>query len=300
MNSYVEVTIIFGSVLNASSQLLAAWLCRRSVSLKRLLALCWITPALGALMWFEGGVWLTGIAELICAAGVFSFCFPALLFGWGIRFLLSYGLMKLFHGSLLRFQLFLPASCGGWVIVAAGLIGIDVLIQKRLGQGLADTEYLYPVILMLPQGRQRLCGYLDSGNSAVFEGLPLVFVRPSLCRQLQNHPGHWLSIQTVQGCQHLAAWRMRLIIPGQFEREVWLAGSEALEDCGYDVLLNRMLFTVKKTDETMDSMAAGLSALTRRQKRLFHSKRRGAASSAGQTTGAAGADRLGKWRSQRP
>ena len=96
--------------------------------------------------------------------------------------------MKLFHGSLLRFQLFLPASCGGWVIVAAGLIGIDVLIQKRLGQGLADTEYLYPVTLMLPQGRQRLCGYLDSGNSAVFEGLPLVFVRPSLCRQLQNHP----------------------------------------------------------------------------------------------------------------
>ena len=75
MNSYVEVTIIFGSVLNASSQLLAAWLCRRSVSLKRLLALCWITPALGALMWFEGGVWLTGIAELICAAGVFSSAF---------------------------------------------------------------------------------------------------------------------------------------------------------------------------------------------------------------------------------
>ena len=115
MNSYVEVTVILGTILNGSVWLTSAWLCRRPVRLRRIL-----------------------------------------------RFLLEFGLMKLWRGSLVHFQLFLPASCWQWTIAAGVLLMWDFILQRKLGQGLAETAFLYPVTLQAGDCELALSGYLDS------------------------------------------------------------------------------------------------------------------------------------------
>ena len=56
MNSYVEVTVILGTILNGSVWLTSAWLCRRPVRLRRILILCPLAPLAACLCWFDGAV----------------------------------------------------------------------------------------------------------------------------------------------------------------------------------------------------------------------------------------------------
>lgn len=248
MDSYVEVTVLLGSLLMFSSQLWAAWLCQRRISLKRLLYWCWIAPLGAALGWFNGGTLIAAGLELITAAAVFSFCLPAMIFAWGIRFLISFGLMKLMHGSLVRFQLFLPAGNTGWLIAAGVLLILDWLIQRRLGQSLARTAYLYPVILD-PSGQKiAMTGYLDSGNSAVIAGRPLIFAVPEIRRLLGENGRNLmpLEIETVRGPECIEALTAEIQLQGHAKCDVWLAFSETLTGSGYDALLNIGLFTVKE------------------------------------------------------
>lgn len=248
MDSYVEVTVLLGSLLMFSSQLWAAWLCHRRVSLKRLMLYCWIAPLGAALGWFNGGTLMAAGLELITAAAVFSFCLPAMIFAWGIRFLISFGLMKLMHGSLVRFQLFLPASSSGWLIAAAVLLMLDWLIQRRLGESLSRTAFLYPVILDPAGQKIAVTGYLDSGNSAVIAGRPLIFADPEIRVQLKE-TGRCLTpleIETVQGPECVEAMAVRIQLQGHAACDVWLAFSETLTGSGYETLLNIGLFTIKE------------------------------------------------------
>ena len=89
MNSYVEVTVILGTILNGSVWLTSAWLCRRPVRLRRILILCPLAPLAACLCWFDGAVWLCALSELISVLIVFSFGMQAAAFAWGMRFLIE-------------------------------------------------------------------------------------------------------------------------------------------------------------------------------------------------------------------
>ncbi len=167
----------------------------------------------------------------------------AAAFAWGLRFLAEFGLMKLWQGSIVRFQLFLPASCWQWVIAAGGLLLWDFFLQRKMGRGLAETAFLYPVTLQAGDQQLALSGYLDSGNSAVIEGRPLVFCTPDIQRQLTSQTARALAVETIAGAGDVAAIAASLQIQGGTVQPVWLAFSETLEGCGYDALLNVTLFT---------------------------------------------------------
>ena len=243
MNSYVEVTVILGTILNGSVWLTSAWLCRRPVRLRRILMLCPLAPLAACLCWFDGAVWVCALIELISALTVFSFGLQAAAFAWGLRFLLEFGLMKLWQGSLVHFQLFLPASCWQWTIAAGILLMWDFILQRKLGQGLAETAFLYPVTLQAGDCELALSGYLDSGNSAVIEGRPLIFCTREIKGRLNWDPVQPLPVETVAGVRDVSAISASLQIQGGCVQPVWLAFSEALDGCGYDTLLNVTLFT---------------------------------------------------------
>ena len=78
--------------------------------------LCPLAPLAACLCWFDDAIWVCALIELISVLTVFSFGLQAAAFAWGLRFLLEFGLMKLWRGSLVHFQLFLPASCWQWTL----------------------------------------------------------------------------------------------------------------------------------------------------------------------------------------
>ena len=88
-----------------------------------------------------------------------------------------------------------------------------------------------------------LSGYLDSGNSAVIEGRPLIFCTREIKGRLNWAPVQPLPVETVAGVRDVAAISASLQIQGGCVQPVWLAFSEALDGCGYDTLLNVTLFT---------------------------------------------------------
>ncbi|MFR0979154.1 MAG: hypothetical protein ACLSFJ_06840, partial [Holdemania filiformis] len=112
-----------------------------------------------------------------------------------------------------------------------------------LGQGLAETAFLYPVTLQAGDCELALSGYLDSGNSAVIEGRPLIFCTREIKGRLNWAPVQPLPVETVAGVRDVAAISASLQIQGGCVQPVWLAFSEALDGCGYDTLLNVTLFT---------------------------------------------------------
>jgi len=243
VNSYVEVTVILGTILNGSVWLSSAWLCRRPVRLKKLLILSPLAPLMACICWFEGAIWICAIIELISVLAVFSFGLQASVFALGMRFLLEFGLMKLWQGSLVHFQLFLPTSCWQWLVAAGILLLWDFVIQRKIGHGLSETAFLYPVTLRAGDCELALSGYLDSGNSAVIEGRPLIFCTHEVQCQLTTKPVRVLPIQTITGVRDVVAIPASLQIQGGCSQPVWLAFSETLNDCGYDALLNVTLFT---------------------------------------------------------
>ena len=102
---------------------------------------------------------------------------------------------------------------------------------------------MYPVTLQAGACELALSGYLDSGNSAVIEGRPLIFCTREVKGQLNWDPARPLPVETVAGVRDVAAISASLQIQGGCAQPVWLASSEALDGCGYDTLLNVTLFT---------------------------------------------------------
>ena len=68
----------------------------------------------------------------------------------------------------------------GWMAVILICLVSDVLIRKWIPHFSSRCELYVPVIIETPYEQVKCVGYLDTGNCAVSDGLPVVFVRQKL------------------------------------------------------------------------------------------------------------------------
>ncbi len=119
---------------------------------------------------------------------------------WGLGVLFFFLLAFVFGGALLGVQ---AIPKWGRFILFALLIGVATLAIERLYKRRALFQYVYDCTVQIGEKKARARGFLDSGNFASKEGLPVCFLSADILYDLVGYEILFKSEEGGQGCDEM-------------------------------------------------------------------------------------------------
>ena len=178
---------------------------------------------------------------------VFFFCFS---FGFGGTLLGVYGQFNRIKQRIPSVAVFIGFAC---------LVGIAVLLIRKLYARRTVFQSVYPCKIHNGEKQVKTLGFIDSGNLAMKNDLPVCFASPELIYELfgeeiiEKGVGHVcdeMEISTLAGEKKVTLYKVELEIETQ-KIQVYLAPSMNMIKRDYKILLNaRVIGETYETDRT--------------------------------------------------
>lgn len=232
MPSYIEITILLNFSIHYLSINLGCAFTSVILSRKTKLFYALMTSFFGSVLFFEGSLSVILFLEILFYLKYFYHHYEMYLAYLGIRLLHILSLMKILQGSVHNL-LFFPNIHQkiGWILFIHSLI--LVCLSKKWRLLFSMRHYIYEVEI----NGLLLKGYLDSGNCAMHEGLPIVVVRQEVYDQLEEEESLDIKVHTITNKGIFKGKKVMFCFKSCPSRPIFVIASEHLL-LNVDCLLN--------------------------------------------------------------
>lgn len=229
MESYVEVSFMHNSLICACSLTCAIMLSKKPMSRQHFLKIILMTTLLPSFLFIEGSDMWIGVNEIMMFMLFFQHRSHTYLLFASFRFFFHLIYYLLFQGTICHLQFFIFDEYGVLCADLIVLIGYLALLLKGRYEW-SQKDFLYPFEL----DHHQYLGYLDSGNLATYDSLPIIFVKESIYTALPNKPLYFW-IEHVNGQEEVCGVRSEVILN---HKKIKVICCPLSNDYPYDALLN--------------------------------------------------------------
>ena len=202
MESYIEITWFTSFLILMNACTLAFYLINQPCFFRRMLGYSVCVPLFATFM-FHRYEWVF----LLLIEGIFAYViFHNAWKGWLLmmahRALLNLSAFVLYGGSFHLGIWFVPCETIPlmywlFLIVAWGILFF------HLKYTLAKQDFIYPIEIAMHQGTIRMNAYLDSGNFAMSEGVPIMILDDTYAEYFTHQRIQWVMADTLEGSVRL-------------------------------------------------------------------------------------------------
>jgi hypothetical protein len=253
MEIYIEYALLENFFVDGTLLFLALKMSKQSCKMVRLLLLA------GCMAFFAVFFPLVKLPPLLFTAVKLLFPLPVCLVAVGrkgvgryaLTVVLFYALAFAFGGALigvlgaLQVEYFFAENGGIVTAVPVGALFAAltffsfacVYATKKLYAVKRARAHIAPCELVGKRGRVKTLGYLDTGNSARYKGLPVCFVSPDIFYDACGEGWEQMTIHTLAGEKTVTVCIAELSVNGEGKSAVYASPSARLIGREYKVLL---------------------------------------------------------------
>ena len=227
MNSYVEIAFIHNLLIHSIALTLANIFSRKVMSMTTFIFIVFTITFLPSFLFLNIDSWIW-IHEICIFIFLFKDRTHTYLIFVGNRILFHILYYLLIEGSIQHLQFF-PFEYPLLFIFDFILLFLYLSLLVKAKYRLSEKDFLCSFYL----NHKKYKGYIDSGNLATYEGLPIIFIQENIYHQIESKP-ILLDIQTIQDENTIQAKHTFIKINNK-TIEVYCA---QVKNCTYDAILN--------------------------------------------------------------
>lgn len=225
MASYIEVAFLLNFTTNLLAIVVGCALTSGWLSTKHKLLYAFISALMGVLFFFEGSLTIMLLIELVLYVKVIRHS-GAYLVNVGFRLLHLLTLLKVLDGTAYNL-LFFPALHQSII----GILLLHLICLMALHQKWQTIFKMKTYIYEIKIENMKMKGYLDSGNSLMHEGLPVIVVIRKVYEKIKKEETETIDVHTLTNRRVFKGKKAMLEVHKQ-KREVFVVCSEE------DLLMN--------------------------------------------------------------
>ena len=228
MDSYVELTFIHNLLVHSISLTCACIYSRKIISHYKFICIILLTTLLPSFLFIENSTTFIWINEILLFLFQFKFLSSTYLCYVGCRFIFHIIFYLLFDGTIYHLQFFIFDEKVLIFDIFVFIFYLSILLKIKYS--MSEKEFIYPFIL----NHQNYLGYMDSGNFATYEHIPIIFIKEFIYHSL-IHPAQEIFIETIQNTSCIEIKKIEIIINHK-KQVVYCSPYD--NDNTYDALLN--------------------------------------------------------------
>ncbi len=243
MESYIEVTYGVNAIILILCTMTSDMLFQYPASVMRIVG---ISLCFTLVLMIIDDQWLYLLLSELCYGILVVRKFhPAILLALAFRIITILSLRMAFGGAVIGCIWYLPIQKSNLIWVFLCLFIGYLLWMPRWNLYARKFYYRYPVTIYFGDLVIQGLGYLDSGNSASFQGQPIVFMNKTEFIKIQEKGEQRIvKIRTVQGSTMMSCYNANIMIDRNPKQQVLIGEMDQVKQ-GFDVLLNVRLFQVR-------------------------------------------------------
>lgn len=229
MESYVEITLLHNLLILAFSLKLALIMTHKCFSNRKTVLICLSISTLSSFLFIEHSSWVIWVMEFLIFILAFYYYLSTYLVFIASRFLFHVLYMNLFFGTIYNHQYFVFEIKSVFLADMILLLIYKMMTHKAK---YALCEHDFVVFFRLFHHTYK--GYLDSGNLACYQTIPIIFVKDNLYEKFKTEP-IYLDIDSVAQCEMLKGFPGEIIIN---RKKIKVICCRLSAQFPYDALLN--------------------------------------------------------------
>ena len=229
MESYVEFTLMHNILISAFSLTCALIFSRKPMNKAQFWAILLMVTILPSFLFCEHSTSWIWVNEIVMFLFLFKNRNHTYLLFVAFRFLFHLTYYLFFEGTIFHLQFFVSEE--GSIFVADLMIFLIYLIILSKGKyHLSQKDFLYE----FEMDHQSYLGYVDSGNLATYESIPIIFVKRSIFESICA-PSLSLVIEHISGKEEIQGIKSEMILN---HKKIEVICCPLDNDYPYDALLN--------------------------------------------------------------
>lgn len=196
IESYIEVALIQAFLIQCLACFISGYATCRPLRLRGIVTYALSSSLVGCCFFDEKIAFLMIMIELLFFVIEFHRHIATYCCALALRFLTIMTFYRLFGGTIDQFQYFPPLTYQPFFVWSLMIFAILLLLSKW-GHFVSQANFIYTVRI----DDLKLRGYLDSGNNALWEGYPIIFMEETRFQKCSDE--HIVSgkVHTI-GCEH--------------------------------------------------------------------------------------------------
>lgn len=178
MESYVEVSFIHNLLIHALSLTLSNVLSRKVMSNQRFIGIVLMVSLLPSFLFIEFELWIW-IHEMILFLLFFNKRNHTYFIFIGLRFSIHLFYYFMFEGTIYHLQFFV-FEIGPVFLFDLFVLVMYLSILMKAKYHISENDFIYSFTL----NDKTYKGYVDTGNLATFNNIPIIFIKQSIYEQL--------------------------------------------------------------------------------------------------------------------
>lgn len=174
IESYIEVALIQAILVGCASCLISGYATCRPLRLRTIFLYAFLPSVIGCCFFNEWISFLLLFMELLFFLFEFHRHLASYCCALALRFLTMATFYRIFGGTIAQFQYFPPLTYQPFLSWSV-LLFVILLLLSKWGHFVSQANFVYNVKI----DQFKLRGYLDSGNNALWEGYPIIFMEES-------------------------------------------------------------------------------------------------------------------------
>ena len=220
MESYVEIALIQSFLNHFLACLIAGYATGRVIEVKSLMLYSFILSLISCCFFNEWIPTLYILLELACFLTLFNKAIAMYCCGLCLHILMMLTLYLFIGGTFTNYTYFPPVHYNP-IFIWLFMIFIITLLLSKWGHLLTQASFVYEIKFDDYKTR----GYLDSGNNAMWEGYPILFVSESLYRTCVSRHIVSGNLHTIGYNSEFSGKVVNALIPGSQLNEVIVIAS---------------------------------------------------------------------------
>lgn len=190
MESYIEVVFIHNCLIHSISLTIANIFSRKVMSNLRFIQIVLCITLLPSILFLENNSWIL-MNEMICFLLFHNQIHTYFIF-IGNRMLFQLIYFLLFEGTI-QHLIFFPFTYSLLFICDFILFILYISLLIKAKYIVSEKDFICNFYIL----NKKYKGYIDSGNFATYQNIPIIFVKENIYEQIQCNP-IFIHIQTIQ------------------------------------------------------------------------------------------------------
>ncbi|MGN1344756.1 MAG: hypothetical protein ACI4U3_09255 [Traorella sp.] len=228
MESYIEITFLHNLLIHALSLTLSIIYSRKCMSKHRFFLIIGLLTSIQSFFFFDKMIYIIWLNEMIIFLFLFNYYISTYLLFIGWRFVFHGFYYLFFSGTIYHHQFFIFDEKVLLFDLIVLILYISLLLKAKYH--LSEYDFIYQFVL----NHKKYQGYVDSGNLATYQNIPIIFIKDHIYQDLTNKK-ETLLIETIQNQNIIECKKAEIKIHHQ-KKIVYC--SPISNDYDYDALLN--------------------------------------------------------------
>ena len=227
MESYIELTFLHNIFIHSFSLSLSNIYSKRYMSKKLFVLIILVTTLLPSILYIPYSSTIIWINEILIFL-LFKNRISTYIYYVGFRLLFIILFYFIFNGTIYHNQYFLFDISALYFDLILLILYISILCKIKYK--IIENDFIYPFKL----NNKKYIGYMDTGNQATYEHIPVIFLKESIFNQLDNNK-ILIDIETINGTNKVETIKQDITINSH---KITVYCSKISNDFEYDALLN--------------------------------------------------------------